>query len=207
MNNLIQAGGNAYRLYTFTGKVVGASKNMETKVSGSGGGGYSYKGTGGTAPVHITSTTVVLDQIFMQDAAGNEHALQLENFNVACREGNVMTAAWAIRQNQEQGPYIVMLNHTTRQAFYNEPAIKKMFSRHTKKLMYIAGGIGALLGVMGGFMGLLVFGGIGALIGWAIMVPDKAAIAAFKSSLRFEEFEQAWKQSSLEPLAKNSLSQ
>jgi len=60
----VQAAGKEAALYHFTGIVAEAGKNMETIVSGGGGGGYSYQGTGGSAPVTITSRTVIHDQFF-----------------------------------------------------------------------------------------------------------------------------------------------
>jgi len=61
---------------------------METKVSGSGGGGTTFRGTGGNSNVHITSKTVVHDQIFLEGLNCREYSFQLSDFNVACREGN-----------------------------------------------------------------------------------------------------------------------
>ncbi|MBS1597618.1 MAG: hypothetical protein JST75_05300 [Bacteroidetes bacterium] len=123
----ISTSGKVYDLYWTTGQVVSAGKNMETRVHGGGGGGYSYQGTGSSAPITITSTTVVHDQIFLLDKSGREHSFQLQNFNVACREGNELTVSWAIKKGSKTGPYIVSFNRTTGQVYYNDGELKKIF--------------------------------------------------------------------------------
>lgn len=133
MNQTIKAGKRNFTIYHFTGKVASASKNMETKVSGGGGGGGSYQGTGYTAPVRITSTTVVHDQLFLVDKEGQETALQLQDFNLACREGNIVTASWAIQVGGDEGPYFAVTNHSTNQQFINDKVIKKIVNFGTKK--------------------------------------------------------------------------
>ena len=44
-----------YRIYEVTGKILESNKQRELHVYGSGGGGATYNGTGGTAPVNIQS--------------------------------------------------------------------------------------------------------------------------------------------------------
>ena len=135
MTNTITTGNGQYTIYTFTGKVLSSGKNMETKVHGGGGGGATYGGTGGSAPVRITSTTVVHDQIFLQDTGGKERALQLQDFNIACREGNILTALWMIKSGANEGPYVVMHNHTTDQTFYQEQKLRQIFTLPSKVRM------------------------------------------------------------------------
>lgn len=65
----------------FRGAVVGANKQLETKVHGGGGGGSTYRGTGYTAPVRISSTTTTHDLIHLADESGTEHALRLQNWD------------------------------------------------------------------------------------------------------------------------------
>lgn len=161
----LEISGRKYDVYTVTGRVNEAGKNLETRVQGSGGGGYSYRGTGGTAPVTITSTTVVHDQIFLTDDSGTEHAFQLQDFNVACRETNLISVVWAIKKGKKLGPYVVVVNHTTRKSFYNDKALKKIFRFN---IWYFLGGgflLGLVLGrsITGGVFGLL-FG----LLMWAV---------------------------------------
>jgi len=133
MDQIIKVGRREFTIYHFTGKVASASKNLETKVSGSGGGGGSYQGTGYSAPVRISSTTVVHDQLFLVDKEGHEKALQLQDFNLACREGNIVTASWAIQVGSNEGPYFAITNHSTDQQFINDKIVRKIVNFGTKK--------------------------------------------------------------------------
>lgn len=114
-----------YELYWVTGQVAESGKNMETRVHGGGGGSY---GNGYTAPVQIRSTTIVHDQLFVVDKTGREHSFQLQDFNVACRDGNEITVLWAIRKGKKTGPYFVVHNRTTSQTFFQEKELGKIFS-------------------------------------------------------------------------------
>src|SRR5690606_4713486 len=105
-----------------TGKVLNANKNMETKVSGSGGGGGSFRGTGYTRAVKIKSETTVHDQFFLEDKDGMEHSYQLANFNIACREGNMLTV---LSVNSRDGRPIGVVNHSTNKAYYNSQNLRK----------------------------------------------------------------------------------
>src|ERR1700749_2767716 len=96
----LQVGGRTYELHHTTGTVQEAGKNMETRVSGSGGGGASFGGYGGTEPGNIRSQPIVHDQLFLIDSNGNEHAFQLQDFNLACRAGQEVSVIWAIKKGK-----------------------------------------------------------------------------------------------------------
>ena len=72
------------------------------------------------------STTTVHDQIFLVDDMGKEHSFQLQDFNVACRDGNVLKVIWAVKKGKDKGDYIIMHSNTTGQAFFNTGAIRRM---------------------------------------------------------------------------------
>lgn len=113
------------QLIPVTGTVLDASKNMETKVSGSGGGGGSFRGTGATSPVRITSKTTVHDQIFLKDTNGQEHSYQLTDFNLACREGNEISVIEAMKPNGKYSYPVSVINHSTNKVYYNSQAIRR----------------------------------------------------------------------------------
>ena len=178
--------GKEIQLYNYTGIVAESGKNMETRVSGGGGGGYSYNGTGGSAPVRITSHTVVHDQIFLIGNDGNEKSFQLQDFNVACRRENKLTVIWGIKKGKETGPYIIVRNHTTGETFYNDSAITKLFSNALLLL-------GAII------VGIFLAYNLYPALGWiAIALPIvgiyllnrqfKSKIKEFKSSLNFADY-------------------
>jgi hypothetical protein len=153
----ISTPGKEYNLYTVTGKVMETGKNMETRIHGSGGGGATYRGYGGTAPISISSTTVVHDQIFLIDDKGQEHSFQLQGFNVACRADNILSVIWAIKKGAKTGPYIAVVNETTGKQFFDDKALQTMFRY---PLLYLLGAmvLCVILGSMSSFFywGLLI---------------------------------------------------
>lgn len=127
-------------LVPITGKVLNASKNMETKVSGSGGGGGSYKGTGYTNSVKISSQTIIHDQIFLQDSEGMEHSYQLVDFNLACREGNDISIIEAVKGKKQSGEPVCVMNHSTGKLYDSTASIRKVASPNI--FLYLAAFIG-----------------------------------------------------------------
>lgn len=110
----------------FHGSVVGAQKQLETKVSGGGGGGGSYHGTGYNAPVTISSTTTTHDMIHLLDDDGHEHALRLQNWDLSVRETHKLTAIWLVKKGANKGPYVAIHNHALQETDYNEKELDKM---------------------------------------------------------------------------------
>ena len=121
----IMINGRPFELHAVQGTVAGASKQLETRVHGGGGGGYANSGY--TNPVHISSTTVTHDQIFVVDDTGREHALRLQNWNVACREGHELTAVWLIRRGKNSGPYVAVHNGTIDETKYDDKTLAKAY--------------------------------------------------------------------------------
>lgn len=126
MTQTITLSPRSVTVHTFTGKVASSSKNLETRVHGGGGGSYSYQGTGTSAPVTISSTTVVHDQLFLVNKEGREIAVQLEGWDVACREGNIVTAMWGIIGSDKQGEYFAIINHSTGSKTVKKQVIKSI---------------------------------------------------------------------------------
>lgn len=127
------AGRNTMTIYYDRGRVAGKDKNMETRVSGSGGGGGAYQGTGATASVHITSTTIIHDKIYLQKEDGKERAVELTNWDVACREGHDMVVAWIIPEGKENGDYTAIKNITTGSELYDNEVIRGLGNQHLIK--------------------------------------------------------------------------
>lgn len=145
--------GKVYEHYWVTGKVTGASKHLETRISGGGGGGYSYQGTGFSSAAPISSQTVTHDQVFLADGSGREHALKLQNWDLATREGHELTAVWVVRKGKSSGPYLAIRNHTTDDTQYNDAELAKL-NRPTWALLslvtpFVLGGTGVLLAIAG----------------------------------------------------------
>lgn len=178
----ITAAGKTYNLHWTYGTVEESGKNMETQVSGGGGGGATYGGYGGNTPVHISSRTVIHDQIFLVDEGG-EYSFQLQDMNVACRKGNKLSVIWAIQQGKKRGSYIVTYNHTTGKVFNDEKEQIKMFRR--------SGPLILLAMVLAGFMGYQLIGAFYILV---VAIPiwwiaeGKRERKKFLSETNFNEF-------------------
>ncbi len=145
--------GKVYEHYWVTGKVAGASKHLETRISGGGGGGYSYQGTGFSSSAPVTSQTITHDQVFLADGNGREHALKLQNWDLATREGHELTAVWVVRKGKSSGPYLAIRNHTTDDTQYNDSELAKLH-RPTWALFslvtpFVLGGTGVMLAIAG----------------------------------------------------------
>jgi hypothetical protein len=140
----LRIGSKTLSLTWFTGKVVGTTKNLETKVHGGGGGGYSSQGAGYTAPVAITSTTTVHDQLFLVDPSGKECSFQLQNFDLACRETHDVTVLWAAKKGKNTGYNVLVYNHTVNKAAYQQSSLSTLLKPW--KLPYWIGALAVIYG-------------------------------------------------------------
>lgn len=172
------ASGKEIALHYVTGSVLSElNKNRETRVSGGGG-------QNNTA-VHIRSTTTVHDQFFLKDDTGKEHAFQLTDFNLACREGHQLKVVWAIAKGKANGPYVAVQNFTTGDYFFQDKRLKDLLTPPTLQAigallllffttMAIAGGLTAFVVVFIAFIiCMIVYNSIA-----------KSNVAAFKAFMK-----------------------
>jgi len=124
-NTSIQFGKKNFDLISFTGEVLNYKKHFETKVSGSGGGGFVNRGSGFTAPVSVRSETIIHDQIFLKDKDNTESIFNLIGFDIACREGHILKIISAGKENKKKREAGVV-NLTTSQIFVNKKALRKI---------------------------------------------------------------------------------
>lgn len=169
-----------FTLHSFTGTVAESGKAHETRVHGSGGGAHPVLGTQG--PVHVSSTTVVHDQIFLVADDGKERAFQLHSFDVACRAGNSLTVHWAVPDGEDSGPYVAVINHTTEMTYTLDAAIGPLFVNPKAHLAML---VAATALIVIGFMVLPLLPVGLALAFWARKRAKTAnkEIAAFRSQL------------------------
>ncbi|GAB2488662.1 hypothetical protein [Algoriphagus taiwanensis] len=175
----------AFELYSFSGMVEESGKNMETKVSGGGGGGATYQGTGGTAPVTITSRTIVHDQVFLVNKEGKEKSFQLQDFHLAARKGNQLTVFWGIKSGDKTGYYFAVKNHSTDEEFYRDDLLRKYFIKWWLQLGLMAvSGILLIAGLLGGAGTVYTLLGAGAgFWAWKRWDTAKKEIEAFKADI------------------------
>jgi hypothetical protein len=126
-------------IHELTGAVQSETTRSETEVTGHIYGGGTASTYGGTMPVQgkIESKTTRYQTIYLQDEEGSEHAAELVNLVVPCREGHRLTL-WRL------GPrlWFQALNHTTGQTF----TAKALWSVLSPKVF---------IGVLGTVLGLI----------------------------------------------------
>lgn len=151
---IIKAGYRSFKIYHFTGKVANTTKNLETKVRG---------GSDANANVSITSTTIIHDQIFLIDKEGKEKAMNLSGFDLSCRESNILTASWAMEEDDNLGPYFAITNYTTDQQFINDSIVRDLVKYGSKK----RGALKVYLVYLAVLVALIL---IGIIISWILAV-------------------------------------
>jgi hypothetical protein len=123
-----------FAVYQLSGTVQGENTRSETQVSGKiyGGGTNSTYGT--TAPVQgeIKSETIRYQTIFLKEDDGTEHAVELEDLVVPCREGHKL-ALWRLGE----ALWFQGKNETTNQTY----AYNKLNRLLYPKVAYFAFGI------------------------------------------------------------------
>ncbi len=181
MKSFNPSSSSPFDLHYFAGIVEESGKNLETRVSGGGGGGATYQGTGGSAPISISSTTIIHDQLFLTSKEGKERSFQLQDFNLACRRGNEVTVFWGIKKGKSNGSYLAVKNHTTEQQFFDENEVDKMFLNLWMQALIVLGGIIAIfvISYLGYFIGAGLF-----FLAWRRWQTAKKEVADFKHRIR-----------------------
>jgi hypothetical protein len=132
-----------------------------------------YNGSGYSSPVYVTSSTTVHDQIFIQHN-GREWAVQLSNFNIACREGHHVTAVWAIKNGDERGPYILVANHTTGESYRADTTISQ----------FVRSGSMATIGCLGYLAFLVAMGVVTHGVALFFLIPFGLTIPYIRSRVK-----------------------
>lgn len=164
--------GKKYNLHQYTGTVEEAQKRDVLEIKSSGGGGHLHNGTGYVAPPQITSTTHTYDDIYLKAKDGSEHLVQLLNWNVASKQGNVLQALWLIPAGSKHATdYTLIHNHNTGKSYWQDSLLSSIHGlSEISKAVWILGipFITAVFWVMyGEVIGVLT--GIGGII-WYIKI-------------------------------------
>jgi hypothetical protein len=84
-------------------EVVSVNQRERATVCGSGGGGFSYKGTGFTVPVNVQTTHQKWMEVWVKRTDGREDRLDFSGVNLLVREGHKLallmsgSQIWAVR--------------------------------------------------------------------------------------------------------------
>ncbi|WP_260292783.1 hypothetical protein [Sedimenticola hydrogenitrophicus] len=111
-----------FAVYRLSGTVQSENTRSETEVSGKiyGGGTNSTYGTVAPVQGEIKSETIRYQTIFLKEDDGTEHALELVDLVVPCREGHKVTL-WRLGKDL----WFQVHNQTTNQ-FYTYGKLKKL---------------------------------------------------------------------------------
>lgn len=124
---LIKTGWREYELYSFTGIVTGMGKVFLIYRFGQNSRSHFSEKGKWLPPVSVETTTNAFNHIFLTADDNNRRSINMNDFDIACREGHELTAIWAVKKGEHHGPYVVILNNTTKQAFFSYSIIIKMF--------------------------------------------------------------------------------
>ena len=170
-----------YTVCDFWGEVVDTSKQLETNVTGGGGGGMMWNGYGHTQPVEIHSTTTVHDDFYLLNPNGQERHFALANWNVSARTGHTMQVFWLIAGNRKKGPYVAVYNKNLETFFWKDDILLKLADAHYFIKLWGSWFVVAVLAYMVNSVWFLVLGGIGVWIYW--FKQKLTLVAEFKKAI------------------------
>lgn len=162
-------------LHSFRGEVGGAWKGFTTEVSGGGGSGYVYQGTGHSTNREVTSKTTEHNQFFLRSPTGEEKSVRLADVAIAVRDGHDVTVIWGIEEGRGEGPYLAVINHTTGEKSKIDSGIQALAQAMgcwtlCVGLVIVVGGaifsLGSLIGDDGPFLVRLLMAGAAGAAAW-----------------------------------------
>lgn len=153
----------SFAIYELSGEVLGENTRSETEVSSGAYDAVSRQRT-------VTSTVTRYQTIMLRADDGTEHAVELKNMILPCREGQRVTL-WRLGQ----GLWFRGVNHNTRQKVGNPDLGSELFAWGTA----ILAGLATFLILMRmnrypgeitmDWLGISVFMAVGGfLVGWAV---------------------------------------
>lgn len=152
----ISAGGRQYNLYSLTGTILQAQKNVRVNT-------FSQN-LGNRDMIDVNSS--VSDRVLLMDVLGKEHDINLTGFDVNCRVGHEITVLWAIKNGKNWGPYFAVKIHDTNTCYYQNGVISDICTPSSMPgifvlvLLFIACYLmsGLLLALLACFVGFLFLG-------------------------------------------------
>ena len=114
-----------YAIHTFTGYASDVGKRGDSYTKG------TITSTMGTDlhPASVSGSidteVVVTDRFFLTDAQGQVQSFEQAGFEALVGNGHLVSLAWVIRGRKKSGPYFLIFNHVTHQAFIKDKAVRK----------------------------------------------------------------------------------
>jgi Short C-terminal domain len=114
-----------YKIHTVTGVAGDAGKRSDSITTGSISSSTGADGLVASVGGSIDTTVVVTDRFFVTDARGQVTAFEGAGFDARVGNGHVVSLAFVTHGLRKSGPYILIYNHTTREPFFCDQAIRK----------------------------------------------------------------------------------
>jgi hypothetical protein len=114
-----------YTIHTVTGIAGDAGKRSDTLTKGKVSSTLGADGQVSSVSGSVESQIVVTDRFFVTDARGEVTPFEGSGFDARVGNGHVVSLAWVLHGLRKSGPYILIYNHTTGEAFFNATAIRK----------------------------------------------------------------------------------
>ena len=130
MINKVVIHNKTYTICDFYGQVIDTSKQRETKVTGSGGGGVTWDGYGANSDVKITSTTTLHTEFYLLHESGREEHFKFTDWDISARIGHTLQIFWVIPPNQSRGPYVVAYNKNLNEYLIRKSELYSIAGQH-----------------------------------------------------------------------------
>lgn len=113
--------------------VVQIESNSETVVTGGGGGGNMHNGTGVIRDIHISSSTINRQTVYLRDAEGKQYAAHLTDWNISALQGHELVLIKV--QSMYNSNYALIYNKTLGLVYHHKLA------SYFKKLANLTAGV------------------------------------------------------------------
>ena len=183
MSDTLNINGENYTVYIFRGKVL---KNRtyttsRTEITGSGGGGVLYKGTGRIKPSEVQAHTTHTDhtELYLENSEGKQNVTEVSGVRLQALAGHDVIKIWIIREGDERGPTVGFYNVTLNKFFWVDSRWEE-FHRHTLWIPLLQMGSAFIALGAAVYFGLLIGSW---LVFWALLIGVFIGIFVFTGKL------------------------
>lgn len=114
-----------YAIHASTGRASDVGKRSDSYTKGSTASTTGTDGQLASVSTNIDTEVVVTDRFFVTDAQGQVTSFESAGFEARVGNGHVASLAWVTHGRSRSGRYLLILDHTTGEYFFNDEAIRK----------------------------------------------------------------------------------
>ena len=132
--NTITIGMRTIDLHAFTGEVVekGTSTHTQSTVNNNN---------------QVTTYTSTSSSLFIRSKDGEERSIEVPDMTIGVRQGSTVSLIWGIKKGKDNGPYIAVYNHDTKEIHHIRKGNNDLACPYGYNMMII---IAVMFGVIGG---------------------------------------------------------